>query len=277
MQSFRPVLVGAFAITLAIVTTIVGTGGIARGATDAAVSTDPTGAHVELERTDRIWRETRPSNGGGAAEGCRRRWIPSGAFRLRKTPAGDYRQIPMTEPSPGPEYETYLVWCDQEYLDTVWLRPQQFGVDPLDIAERAVRDLPYPAARVGTNPETRGLTGLETWFWVEGYTATTIADTVTEFGMTIDVEATPTSVSWDFGDGNTARGLGLGTAPPQRSTVVHSFERRARPSFTVRALIVVSVRWRLNGGPWQDLNPVVRTATRAYPVVESRAALVRPG
>ena len=42
----------------------------------------------------------------------------------------------------------------------------------------------------------------------------------------------------------------------------------------VGALIILSVRWRLNGGPWQDIDPVVRTATDPYRVVESRAALV---
>ena len=74
---------------------------------------------------------------------------PSAPVLLRKTPSGDYRSIPMTEPQPGPEYSPYEVWCDAEYVNTVWIRPQQFGVDPRDIAERLVRDLPYPQATVG--------------------------------------------------------------------------------------------------------------------------------
>ncbi len=276
MHRFHPVLVMITAVTAATVAGL-STGDSAWSATDSAsTSTDPTGAHVELGHTDHVWRE-RPQTGGAVGTGCQRRWIPSGEFQLRKTPAGDYRQVPLTEPSPGPEYQTYQVWCNDQYLDTVWIRPQQFGVNPLDIAERLVRDLPYPAARLGTNPATRGLTGLESWFWVEGYTAAPILDSVTEFGMTVDVEAAPSSTSWDFGDGTTANGLGLGSAGPLRSTVVHTFERRARPAFNLRALIVVSVRWRLNGGAWQDLGPVVRTATRSYPVVESRAALVPSG
>ena len=275
MHRFHPVLV--VVITAITAVTGFGAGTRAWGAEDSAVtSTDPTGAHVELGHTDHVWREPQRS-GGTAATGCRRRWIPSGAYQLRLTPIGDYRQVPMTEPSPGPEYQTYQVWCDDQYLDTVWLRPQQFGVNPLDIAERLVRDLPYPAARLAANPAARGLTGLESWFWVEGYTAAPILDSVTEFGMTVDVEATPTSTSWDFGDGTTAKGLGLGSGGTGRSSVVHTFERRARPAFKLRALIVLSVRWRLNRGPWQDLDPVVRTAGRSYPVVESRAALVPTG
>ena len=277
MYRFHPALVVVITGLVSITAGGFSGGKPAWGAADsAAASTDPSGAHVELGHTDHVWREP-PRSGGAAATGCRRRWVPSGAFQLRRTLIGDYRQVPMTQTSPGPEYETYQVWCDDTYLDTVWLRAQQFGVNPLDIAERVVRDLPYPVARLGTNPATRGLTGLESWFWVDGYTTAPIIDSATEFGMTVDVEATPSATSWDFGDGTTTNGLGLGSAPPARSAVVHTFERRAHPVFTLRALLVLSVRWRLNGGPWQDLDPVVRTATRSYPVVESRAALVPSG
>lgn len=156
----------------------------------------------------------------------------------------------------------------------MWLRPQQFGVDPRDLADRLVRDLPYPNPSVGAVPATRGLTGLDTWFWVTGYSTAPIRDTVTAFGLTIDVEASVDSVSWDFGDGTTVNGVGLGSPPPGPSAVSHRFEVRSRPTFTVRSLIGLDVRWRVNGGAWQALPPVTRTATRPYPVVESRAALV---
>ena len=160
------------------------------------------------------------------------------------------------------------------YLASVWLRPQQFGVDPRAIAERLVRDLPYPAATVGADPATRGLTGLESWFWVEGYTSAAITDTVRAFGLTVRVEATPESVSWDFGDGTTAPGGGLGAAPPARSDVRHAFESRGHPAVRVRALVRLAVRWRVDAGPWERLAPVVRIAVLDYPVAESRAVLV---
>ena len=275
MHPLRPVLASfvlAFATMTATVNPVAASTEDSAADATARVGTDPTGAHVELRHHD-TWYETRHANGAPTDE-CLRRWIPSGEYQLRKTPSGDYRHVPLVEPQPGPEYQTYEVWCDGEYLDTLWIRPQQFGVDPRDLAERLLRDLPYPAASIGANPETRGLTGLETWFWVEGYTGAPINDAVTQFGLHVEVEATPTSVSWDFGDGTAANGLGLGAPPPTRSTVAHTFETRARPAFNLRALIVLSVRWRLNGGAWQALDPVVRTALRVYPVVESRAALV---
>ena len=271
MQISRPALVWVLTMVAATVVANTAASAVPAAQDTAAVSTDPTGAHVKLGRAG-SWDEVRPLHGTGPTTGCVRHWIPSGEYELRKTLAGDYRHVPLTEPQPSIEYSPYSVWCDDQYLGTVWIRPQQFGVDPRAIAEELVLDLPYPAATVGAVPQVRGLTGLETWFWVDGYTSAPIQDTVTEFGLTVDVEATPTSVSWDFGDGTTAKGLG--TAPPAPPNVVHTFENRARPAFAVRALIILSVRWRLNGGGWQDIDPVVRTAVRSYPVVESRAALV---
>ncbi len=246
----------------------------------ADASTDPTGAHVVVGR-DRTWTEVpaRHGAGGGDPEACVRRWEPAaGEVALRRTPSGDYRAVPIDVPRPGPESSVYHVWCadlaGDHYLASVWLRPEQFGVDPRAVAERLVRDLPYPPARVGANPAARGLTGLESWFWVEGYTTAPVADTVRAFGLTVSVEATPESVSWDFGDGTTARAAGLGVPPPGRSEVRHVFETRGRPTVRVRALIRLAVRWRVGAGPWDSLDPVTRTAVLDYPVVESRAVLV---
>jgi len=272
MRLLRPALAGVGLMAVSAVS-LVATPAAAAPVDAAAVSTDPTGAHVELRHGD-TWVESRATTGSTITTGCRRRWVLSpGAFALRITPSGDYREVPM-DPAPGPEYRTYHVWCDDRFVASVWLRPEQFGVDPRAIAEELVRDLPYPAATVGASPDGRGLTGLESWFWVDGYSGAPIVDTVTELGMTVTVEAVPSMVAWDFGDGTTANDVGLGAPPPGRSSVVHTFEIRSRPAYRVRALIRLAVRWRLGAGPWQTLAPVVRTALRVYPVVESRAALV---
>lgn len=271
MHSFRPALVSVLAFS-SLLGSFIPTAAAAQDT--AAVSTDPTGAHIEL-RHNQYWQETRRPN-GAAPEACLRKWFPFEEI----LPGDDSWTTPTpgtVDPRPAAEYQPYEVYCGDTFIATVWLRAEQFGVDPIAIAERLVIDLPYPPARLGTNPQTRGLTGLETWFWVDGYTGAPITDVITEFGMRVEVNATPTSVSWDFGDGTHAKGLGLGSGPPTRSGVVHTFETRARPTFSVRALIMLSVRWRLNGGAWQDLDPVVRTAVRPYPVVESRAALVSDG
>lgn len=276
----RPGLVRRVLVTALIATASTTATGTAHAADWAEASTDPTGAHVVLG-TDRTWTEVPAGHGSAEAtpEVCIRRWEPAaGEVELRRTPTGDYRPVPIQIPRPGPEDAVYHVWCadltGDHYLGSVWLRPEQFGVDPRAIAERLVRDLPYPAAGVGASPGARGLTGLTSWFWVQGYSGAPITDTVRAFGLTVSVEAVPESVSWDFGDGTTARGLGLGSPPPGRSDVQHVFETRGRPIVRVRALIRLGVRWRVGAGPWAALAPVLRTAVLDYPVVESRAVLV---
>jgi hypothetical protein len=251
------------------------------GADPPAVSTDPTGAHVVLVR-HRVWVEVGPRRaaGGGAAAGCRRRWVPAVQpyYLLRNRYGGDIHLSPMP-PAPSAEHRPYHVFCDGTYVTSVWLRPSQFlgtpAVDPQTMAERLARDLPYPAATIGVSPAARGLTGMESWFWVEGYSGAAIADAVEGFGLLVEVEARPVGATWDFGDGTAPQRGSLGQAGPARSEVRHGFDRRsADTGFAVRAIVRLDVRWRLNGGPWQPLAPVLRVASRPYAVVESRAALV---
>jgi hypothetical protein len=182
-------------------------------------------------------------------------------------------------PRPGPGYVAYHVFCEGTYVTSVWLPPNAFApvapvVDTRAIAERLARDLPYPAATVHASPEGRGLTGLESWFWVAGYVGP-IHDAVDGFGIRVEVEATPGTVRWDFGDGTPAAVGSLGRAAPGRSDVAHTYEHRSgRRPLGVRATVRLDVRYRVDAGPWQALDPVFRTATRGYPVAESRAALV---
>jgi hypothetical protein len=161
----------------------------------------------------------------------------------------------------------------------VWLQPSAFAaapvVDTRAIAQELVRDLPYPAVTIGVSPNGRGLTGLESWFWVSGYSGP-VQDAVDSFGFHVEVEARPAAVRWSFGDGTSQPGT-LGQAAPARSDVVHTYQRRSRGGpMGVQASVRLDVRFRVNGGPWEALDPVLRSATRAYPVAESRAALVAP-
>ncbi len=260
----------------------------ADAATSATASTDPTGAHVHLTRHG-IWVEVRApadgSGGGGSSgvvTGCLRRWVPT-KFPHHLQPGKvdpDIHSTPMP-PSPGPEYVAYYVYCGGTYLDSVWLAPSVFApgagtVDVQAIAEQIARDLPYPATTVHVSPDGRGLTGLESWFWVSGYSGP-VRDVVDELGLRVEVEAVPAAVRWDFGDGSPVQPGTLGSAAPTRSDVVHTYERRSRATpMGIRASVRLDVRYRVDGEPWQALDPVFRTATRAYPVVESRAALLAP-
>jgi hypothetical protein len=251
------------------------------------VSTDPVGAHIRLTRGG-AWVEVRAprgADGGGGGSsappsGCLRRWVPTQypAYQRPSRVLPDIIRIPMP-PRPGPGYVAYHVYCGATYVTSVWLPPDAFAaaapvLDPRAIAEELVRDLPYPAAAIGISPDGRGLTGLESWFWVTGYTGT-LRDAVDELGVRVEVEATPGTVRWDFGDGTAPVPGTLGQAAPARSDVVHVYEqrRRATPA-NVRAVVRLDVRYRVDGGPWLPLDPVFRLASRGYPVAESRAALV---
>lgn len=251
----------------------------------ADVSTDPAGAHVRLSRGG-AWAEVRAprSNGddaGGSApsSGCLRRWVPTPYPNyIRKGPVRPDRHTTPMPPSPGPTYVAYHVFCGATYITSVWLTPAVFlvaaPIDPRAIAEELVRDLPYPAAGIGASPETRGLTGLESWFWVVGYQGP-LRDAVDELGLLVEVEATPAAVRWDFGDGTAPVAGTLGRAAPDRSDVAHVYEQRRRSTpAAVRAVVRLDARYRVDGGRWLPLDPVFRAATRAYPVAESRAALV---
>ena len=290
LRSFRWRVLAGTTLTLLVATTwSTPTGALARraaGPPTVNVSTDPTGAHVRLGRGG-TWIEIRgprdgdaSGGGGGATTGCRRRWVPTKFPNfLNSAPVNPDIHLTPMPPPPGPAYVAYYVYCGAAYITSVWLLPSAFApaaavVDVRAIAEQLVRDLPYPDAFIHISPDARGLTGLESWFWVTGYTGV-IHDTVDEFGIRVEVEAQPGSVSWNFGDETPTQSGTLGHATPARSDVAHTYERRSKVTpLAVRATVRLDVRYRVDAEPWQILNPVFRTAARGYPVAESRAALV---
>lgn len=290
LRSFRSQVLTGTTLTLLVATSwSTPAEALARDASappSANVSTDPSGAHVHLGRGG-VWIEIRgprdgdaSGGGGGATTGCRRRWVPTKYPNfLNSSPVNPDIHLTPMPPPPGPEYVAYFVYCGANYITSVWLLPSAFApaaavVDVRAIAEQLVRDLPYPDAFIHISPDARGLTGLESWFWVTGYTGV-IRDAVNEFGIRVEVEAQPASVSWNFGDETPPQSGTLGHATPARSDVAHTYERRSKGTpLSVRATVRLDVRFRVDAEPWQTLDPVLRTAARGYPVAESRAALV---
>ncbi len=129
--------------------------------------------------------------------------------------------------------------------------------------------------QIVTNPQ-RPLTGLETWFWIDGYDGTPLTAAQAGFGISIDLEVGLTGVRWDFGDGthlDAPLGTGLGTAYPARSDVVHTYETRG--TYTVGVAFTYTARYRLDGGEWIDLQAVARSVERPADVVEVRSLLTR--
>jgi hypothetical protein len=257
----------------------------AEAATSVDVDTDPDGAHVELGR-DLSWGETgtsAPHQGGrGGGGGCRRRWVPAPGPILLRPSLGENNPRPgYLEPPPSPDAKPYFVYCDATYITTIWAVPAQFNGGNVagalrSLAEQLVQDLPFPDAAIDVSPTERGLAGLESWFWVTGYDGTPLVATVSGFGTTVTVEARATAATWSFGDG-AETAAGLGRPYPERSDVVHVYERRSpRNGYEVGVRFEFAARYRVDGGPWQSLPAVARDAQRTYVVDEIRAQL-RPG
>jgi hypothetical protein len=234
------------------------------------VSTDPGGATVTIDATG-SWRETGTA---GRAGGCRRVWVRAFApVYLDRGGTMWNGRHPMPS-KPAPDAVAYHVYCGGTYVTSVWLRPSAFTPSPgtlRELALRLVARLPYPALGIAVNPARRGLAGLDAYLATTGYAAT-IADRVDGFGTVVEVQATPTAVTWDPGDGTGA--VRVAFAPATRGLLAHRYERRSA-GYPITASLDLAVRWRRGTGPWQPLAPITRRATVPYPVIAARSVLVR--
>jgi hypothetical protein len=154
-------------------------------------------------------------------------------------------------------------------------QPLQPGptVDPFQLALSARDRLPVPQGAIEANP-TRSLVGLPTLFWFSGYDGRPLTRTVSAFGVSVEVEATPTSYRWAFGDGSSLISEGLGRAYPARSSIRHTYQT-ARQAVAVRCRFGFAVRWRTAGGPWAPLPPLARTASTTLEVAESQTVIAQ--
>lgn len=146
------------------------------------------------------------------------------------------------------------------------------GVDPVAVA-REVRDrLPVSGLGISSNPR-RGLVGVKSWFWVVGG-GRPLSDSLSAFGVRVDVEARPTTYRWDFGDGTAIQTNSPGRPYPKRSPARHAFERSSAghpDGYRVTVITEFEVRWRVNGGRWAPLEGITGVSERFYRVAESQA------
>jgi len=176
-------------------------------------------------------------------------------------------------PRPDPEARFALLLCSGGIVRAIWVAPSD--VTDLDAAvqaeaERYVRDVLTPAVSIGANPSAKGLAGLRSWFWVDGFSGTVTAPPITAFGLTIEVRMSAGTVTWAFGDGVTERG-DLGRAYPEESSVRHAY--RNAGSYAVTANIELVPEYRVNGGPWLTLPNLSATASTTH-LVEQRQPVV---
>ena len=240
------------------------------------VSTDPTGVLVTLDARG-TWHEATTRASGNVSSGCLRTWAKAfvPVYLDRGGPLWGGRH-PMPR-APTPAHVAYHVYCGGIYVTSIWVLPTAFQATPpsaRSLALQVVARLRYPALTISVNPAHRGLAGLITLFATNGFSGAPIRDSVRGFGATVEVEATPSSVSWLTGEGSASQRVPF--ANGTRGLITHLYERRSpAPGYTVTASIELAVRWRFNAGAWSGLSPITRAASITYPVIASRSRLVR--
>jgi hypothetical protein len=204
----------------------------------------------------------------GSRQGCS--WSLVFAPELADAPYGT-----SPGPKPDPDARFALLLCDGQIVGPIWVAPADIiDLDALARAEaqRYVKDVLVPTVRIGVNPAARGLVGLRSWFWIDGFTGSVTAPPISAFGLTIDVRMSSGTVRWDFGDGFTLVG-DLGRAYPAESTVQHSHQTDG--AFTVRATIDLVPEYRVDGGPWLTLPDLQAVAATVHQVEQRQAVISR--
>lgn len=190
------------------------------------------------------------------------------------TTAGEFGQLPVEAipDRPSDEHELYVAWCGTSGTKLYWLGPSNF-VDPTGpLVEEVLRRVAVRPVEVSVRPESRGITGIESLFWLEGPGSAAFSESVSAFGITVEVSVALAGVEWDFGDGSPVRMAGLGEAWPQRSSVAHAYRDSSGDGpYTVTARLVFQPSYTVDGVPGAALEPIVVPVERAYPVNQVQA------
>ncbi len=186
-----------------------------------------------------------------------------------------------------PDQAPWMVRCTNGFISVVWLPintdPSNVSVavttggsvDPSIIAAELRDHVPVPPITVGANPAL-GLVAMPSWFWVEGYDGATIRASDGLEGVTVEVEIAPAEYRWNFGDGATIRTTSLGQPYPVESDIRHTYEQSSLSTggtFGVTLEVTFSAHYRVNGGPVQPLEPIIRTFTLPYAVQQLQSIL----
>lgn len=165
---------------------------------------------------------------------------------------------------------------------------------PTTIAESVADRLALSPGAVKASPSQAGLTGAESWFWLDP-APTTQQLSLTLAGEAVTVTAVP-QVSWRFGDGSSLDGgAGVpyqpGVIPP--AAITHLYKTRCLPGdqghdpyvltscgsngYPLTAAVSWQISYRASGPVAETGTLPTRTTTSSvvYPVSEARAFLVQ--
>jgi hypothetical protein len=256
-----------FTVAFLVVTTAVAGPAFAdRRDVTTTIGVDENGVTIKIDANLTGGGRTSGSRGGSGGVPCQ--------YDLANIGAGTahlYRDKPL-------DVNLFAVACGS-YVDVRWLRVGPNGqpivpgptVDPYQLALSARDRLPLPRGEISANP-ARSLVGLPTWFWYAGYNGRPLPRTTTAFGVTVQVEARPTSYRWEFGDGTGLTTTELGRPYPARSPIAHTYQTAAS-QIQVSCKFRFAVRYRTGGGPWTPLPTLTRMATGSFAVAESQTVI----
>lgn len=138
--------------------------------------------------------------------------------------------------------------------------------------DRTVALAPTPELEVA--PSGVGLAGLRTFFWLDEAPEPIVA-TAAAGPATVTAVADPVQYLWDFGDGRDrlTETAGWSWSPRKRGSIGHVYQASGRYDLDVE--VIWEARWRSGTGAWRPLGYFSTSDSRAYPVREVIAWLVR--
>jgi len=136
--------------------------------------------------------------------------------------------------------------------------------------------IPPPTAVAG-NPLPVGLTGLESWFWLQPAPAPISIDEQIA-GVRYRLDLQPLAADWDFGDGTGWADAGFGSAYPAGSEIRHRYRSDSFAGYAVNATIVYSAAWwyragRTWAGPYPMPTVIAPAVGLTYPVEQAQPVL----
>lgn len=156
-------------------------------------------------------------------------------------------------------------------------------VDPRALAERAAAALRLPAPLIRTSPAGDHVTQLPSWLWISAEQWQPRQVSASAGPVTSTVTATPSSVTWDMGNGDRvdcdgpgrpyqARFAGTPEATDCRYTYRHSSANQPGAAYELTATITWDLSWSATGAAGGgDLGTVPMSATQPVRVSEVQA------
>jgi hypothetical protein len=167
--------------------------------------------------------------------------------------------------------------------------PPTPAVPPRELGQRAEQSITLPSPAIGVNPPAFSVVNLATWLWVDPSIWHPYSATASAGWASATATATPTSVTWQMGNGQSVTCDGPGTpydaalpASDQATSCSYTYRESsagqpspngdpADASFYVTATVSWSVSW--SGGGSSGVLPPLTTSSATHLRVEQVEAV----